>query len=291
MLYNIININTIPETIFAHVYSCPNYQVNFREMLPNIEIAYVETGAVSLEIMGEKIFAEEKSFLVLPHKYKFKLTSLENQAHIHYTVSAMIDADSYVTIDIPEKLAPESMCVPIHLPNCHQTKFLLSTLNNIIRENQKSDSISRYKCASLVMQLLCDIARASEEGIGAKSSASADILDSRVKKYIENHIGQKICLADISECIGKNANYLNQVFKRKNNMSIISYVNLIKMKKVASLIIDNAMTLKEAGEMVGIGDESYLSRLFKSTMGMTISEYKENSADYLSALIDFKKVY
>ena len=59
-------------------------------------------------------------------------------------------------------------------------------------------------------------------------------------------------------------------------MSIISYVNLVKMKKVAALLASEKLTLKEVAFEVGITDTSYLSRLFKAKMGMTISDFKAN---------------
>ena len=90
MLYNIIKLNSIPEIVFAHVYHCTNYRVNFNPMKPKIEIAYIETGELTLEFNGFKIAVPEKSFLILPHKYEFSLKSFQNEPHIHYTVSAMV---------------------------------------------------------------------------------------------------------------------------------------------------------------------------------------------------------
>ena len=63
-------------------------------------------------------------------------------------------------------------------------------------------------------------------------------------------------------------------------MRIDSYINLEKMKKVAVLISDNGLSVKNAAKEVGISDVNYLSRLFKQKMGMSVSQYKLNSVDY-----------
>ncbi len=292
MLYNIISLKTVPEVVFAHIYSCPNYRVIFQPMVPNIEIAYIEAGAVEVEMLGKTFTVEEKSFLIMPRKYEMSLRSLENTSHIHYTVSAMVDAES-VLVDESTLMQSDRLRVPVCLPYCAQTESLHQTLRQIIQEYQKGDSISHTWCGAMVARLLCDIARAATEEISTrpKSGGITDVLDGRIKKYIHHNLDKKITLADLAECTGKNPNYLNQLFRKKNDMSIISYVNLMKMRKVASLIVDAQMTLKEAAKEVGITDGNYLSRLFKSTMGMTISEFKENSVDYSFNFSDYDKIF
>jgi len=124
-----------------------------------------------------------------------------------------------------------------------------------------------------------------------ESSTATDILDSRIKKYIAKNLDQKIKLSDLAESLGRNPNYLNQVFKQKNHMSIISYVNDLKMSRVAQLITDEKVSVKQAAREVGITDASYASRLFHKTMGMTISEFKSNSVDFTFSLNDFEKIF
>ncbi len=163
-------------------------------------------------------------------------------------------------------------------------------LKKAVQEYQNADPISKQKCGIYFVELLCDIAKTTKTEKETKISKMQDILDSRIKLYIEKNISQKIALGDIAEAIGKNANYLNQVFKKKNNMPIISYINLVKMKKVASYISSGNMTLKEVAKEVGITDTSYLSRLFKKKMGMSISEFKNCSADITFTLNDLDKI-
>ena len=85
MLYNKLKLEHIPTPIFAHVYSCPGYQLKLKHLTPNIEIAYIKEGQLKLEIMGKEYIAKEKSFVVLPHNYEFKIYTQKNVPHIHYT--------------------------------------------------------------------------------------------------------------------------------------------------------------------------------------------------------------
>ena len=181
--------------------------------------------------------------------------------------------------------------MPVCIKYFSQTEKLSELLCEAIKEYQKTDNTSKYKCGALFIEILCELARACEETDKGEVSSKMDVLDSRIKKFIEKNIEKKITLSDIADGIGKNANYLNQVFKRKNDMSIISYVNLMKMKRVAVLITDEQMTLKEAAKEVGILDVNYLSRLFKTKMGMTVSEFKSNPVDNTIPLYDLDKIF
>lgn len=291
MIYNIIKLDTIPEIVFAHVYHCVNYKVSFKPMKPNIEIAYIETGKLKLIFGGEEIMVPEKSFLILPHKYEFVLKSIENEPHIHYTASAMVNSEQTIS-DIPPLLdISDKLCIPMCIEESNKTKEMVRVLNSIIKEYQSDDTLSRLKCGALFAQLLCEAADALDNKASSYISSTAEVLDRRIKKYIEKSIDAKITLSDIAICLGKNANYLNQVFRKKNGMSIISYVNQMKIKRAAVLITEEKLSIKEAAEKIGISDANYLSRLFKSKMGMTISEFKSNSVYNTFGLNDWEKIF
>lgn len=288
MIYNKLNLKCIPKPIFAHVYSCPGYKSHFKKPTPNIEIAYVKEGRLELEIFGEKHFVEEKSFLVLPHNYDSYICAKNNEPHIHYTVSVMMNKESILTKDKDCITNEDEIIVPLIISENSKTKTLENTLYKAINEYQKEDIISKLKCGSLFAYLLGELASSGTE-LPKISSTKADILDKRIKKYIEKNIHTKILLSDIADALGKNKNYLNEVFTKLNNTSIISYVNHMKMKKLAVLIADKGYSVKEAASCVGMNDVNYVSKIFKQKMGMSISEYKSASVDYTFSLSDKNK--
>lgn len=291
MLYNILQLNAIPDVVFAHIHQSTDYEVHFKPMEPNLEIAYIKTGALKLKFDDEEILAPEGSFLILPHKYGFSLKSTGSDQHIHYTVSALVDSNSVVS-DAPTTNGDgNTFCIPVCIEHSPRTEKMLQLLNSIINEYQNADVVSKCRCGAKFIEFLCEASQSTQPEKTAHSGKTALILDGRIKKYIEKSITQKITLEDIAVCLGKNPNYLNQVFQKINNTSIISYVNLLKMKYAAKLIEDTDLSLKEIAEKIGIGDVSYLSRLFKAKMGMTISEFRTNSVYNTFSLNDNERIY
>ncbi len=112
MLYLILKLKSIPEPVFAHVYSCPEYKCHFKEAVPNLEILYVISGNLTVNILGKTYMVKEKSFLLLPHKYPLYMEVQKDETYVHYTVSAMVDADTRLIEGMPDVLVPDEICVP-----------------------------------------------------------------------------------------------------------------------------------------------------------------------------------
>lgn len=287
MLYNKLILEVIPKPVFAHIYSCPGYETRLKEKtLPNIEIAYVKKGELKIEIMGREYVAGEGSFLILPRNNEIRIHSSKNMPHIHYTISAITNSEAELK-ETDEKKENDEIIIPLIVKPFKNTKKCELLLYEAINEFQNPTSSSKIKSGSLVAQLLCELSEEKEDE-AKETSKKADILDERIKKYIEKNITSKILLQDIGDALGKNQNYLNQVFKKKNGMPIMAYINLEKMKKVAVLITDKGYSAREAAREFGINDVNYLSRLFKQKMGMSPSQFKSSSADITFSLTDEK---
>ncbi len=288
MLYNKFKLEAIPKPIFAHIYSCPGYESKLKKKaLPNVEIAYVKKGQIKIDIMGERYVARENSFIIIPRNHESVIHTSKNEPHIHYTISALVDTDVLVEKENVQKNNDE-IIIPLIVEPFEYSQKCELLLHEAINEYQNPSSQSKLKSGAIVAQILCELSgeRTSND---TKISENANILDGRIKKYIELNISSKILLQDIGDALGKNANYLNQIFKKINGMPIMSYINLEKMKKAAVLISDKGYNVKDAAKAVGINDINYFSRLFKRKMGMTISQYKSSSVDFTYSLTEENK--
>lgn len=90
----------------------------------------------------------------------------------------------------------------------------------------------------------------------------------------ENYM-HRLTLSSISANVNLSSSYLCRVFKSEVETSIISYLNNLRIRKAATMIKDNQLSLKEISTMVGIDDQLYFSRLFKKCMGISPSEYEK----------------
>lgn len=99
----------------------------------------------------------------------------------------------------------------------------------------------------------------------------ADI--AKTLEYIEQNYMHRLTLSSISANVNLSPSYLCRIFKTEVGTNITSYLNNLRVRKAASLIRENDLSLKEISALVGIDDQLYFSRLFKKCMGISPSEY------------------
>lgn len=97
--------------------------------------------------------------------------------------------------------------------------------------------------------------------------------------YLNNNYTKKISLSDISTHVSMNDKYLCRIFKEDTKMSIIQYLNQLKITHAAELLQNTDMRIKEVADAVGITDPFYFNRLFKKHFGVSPSVFQKASSD------------
>ncbi|WP_053375005.1 response regulator transcription factor [Paenibacillus sp. FJAT-27812] len=106
------------------------------------------------------------------------------------------------------------------------------------------------------------------------SVTKKEIVD--VIRYIELHYRDKITLEMIADHVNFSENYLCRVFRDQMGMSLIHYINNVRMNKAAELIMKGHTYIKEISALVGISDQFYFSRMFKKQFGVSPTDYKSH---------------
>ena len=82
----------------------------------------------------------------------------------------------------------------------------------------------------------------------------------------------------LSDYIGKAINldfrYASRMFSALEGRTIQGYLMSQRIEYVKELLFDNELTLAEIADKVGFSSVAHLSRAFKKTQGMTISEFR-----------------
>lgn len=105
--------------------------------------------------------------------------------------------------------------------------------------------------------------------IGAKKQSLQN-----VKKHLEEHYTEKICLDDLAEKFYINKFYLTRVFKEQFGITLLSYLDQIRITHAKQLLRFSELTVEEVGREVGIEDGAYFNRVFKKVEGITPGEYR-----------------
>ena len=95
-----------------------------------------------------------------------------------------------------------------------------------------------------------------------------------IKKYIADHITEKITLSDIADAVHLVPHYCCSLFSKHEGMSIFDFINAQRIELAKNLIAANVLTLSEVSEHAGFADYNYFSRIFKKNVGIAPSHYR-----------------
>ena len=98
----------------------------------------------------------------------------------------------------------------------------------------------------------------------------------RIISYIQSHYGDAdMGLEEIAENVYLSQNYLSGLFRKKMGKTITQYIVDVRMDKARQLLRDRALKLYDVAEQVGYKDANYFTKIFKKSVGITPSEYRE----------------
>lgn len=95
-----------------------------------------------------------------------------------------------------------------------------------------------------------------------------------VKKYIHDHLSDKLNVADIAEELHFNAQYLMRAFKNKTGLSILEYITQERLNVAKKILEDTDLPIKTVASMVGYSDYAYFTRIFGKEVGISPGKYR-----------------
>ena len=96
----------------------------------------------------------------------------------------------------------------------------------------------------------------------------------RMMTYIEEHLGEKIELADIADHVGISRTYASAVFKEELGMTISEFILRERMLEAKRMLRDTDLTVANIADRLGFCSQSYFTKKFTGTEGMTPVEYR-----------------
>ncbi|MBE5994784.1 MAG: helix-turn-helix domain-containing protein [Paenibacillaceae bacterium] len=95
------------------------------------------------------------------------------------------------------------------------------------------------------------------------------------KDYIFSHLHDKIIIGDMALELQMNPNYLSDLFKKEEGISITDYIRNEKIKLAENLLIYSKYQYIEISAYLGFSSQSHLGKQFKEVTGMTLKEYRD----------------
>lgn len=98
-----------------------------------------------------------------------------------------------------------------------------------------------------------------------------------VKKYIAEHIEEKLNLNNVAEVFNISPNYLSILFSKHNDIGFSDFINQSKIEAAKKMLVDGDYKVYEVSDILGFESAFYFSRVFKKITGLSPRDFVKNN--------------
>lgn len=96
-------------------------------------------------------------------------------------------------------------------------------------------------------------------------------------QYVNEHYADSsLSINQIASHLGIHKDYVSRLFKAEKNMSVLEYINSVRMKHAVEYLVSTDLPIIEIANKVGINNIQSFNRTFKSMMGMPPGQYRSS---------------
>ncbi|MBQ2764171.1 MAG: AraC family transcriptional regulator [Firmicutes bacterium] len=140
------------------------------------------------------------------------------------------------------------------------------------------NDLERMKSVSELAEWTKDNLRSLlEAGSIVPNLKNADMIYSALQ-YIEDHYNERFSLQDIADYVHFSAPYFSKVFKKEMDITFTKYITNVRIEKSKQLLKNTKYPLADIPAMVGFEEQSYFTRVFRTTTGISPGKYRESYA-------------
>ena len=110
---------------------------------------------------------------------------------------------------------------------------------------------------------------------GGEEERPKDDVIGTVKRYVREHIQEDIYIADLAGQVFLNEQYLMRTFKKTTGMSILEFITNEGLWLAKELLINTNYPINRVADMVGYGNYSYFTKIFKRNVGKTPQAFRQ----------------
>lgn len=97
----------------------------------------------------------------------------------------------------------------------------------------------------------------------------------RAMEYIRSNFGRKITLEEIASYVHLSGSHLSGTFHKEAGQTISAYINHVRIEKSKQLLVASQTTIAEVAALCGFEDQSYFSRVFRQSTGLSPKRFRE----------------
>lgn len=155
----------------------------------------------------------------------------------------------------------------------HIQNLLLQMLSIQGEGDSESEALRQMLLATLLLELKKMCLQQEEQG-GQRGKVSNRIVD-QIQAYIAQHYAEKLTLTGIAGQFYISPYYLSRLFKRSTNLSLVEYINGVRIKAAQNMIEKTEESIAEVASKNGFMTTAHFRRVFKDATGFSPQQYRQ----------------
>ncbi|MDO5548646.1 MAG: AraC family transcriptional regulator [Eubacteriales bacterium] len=150
-------------------------------------------------------------------------------------------------------------------------------INLIFQEAASSDPRCGTACQSLFLAFLhmtLDVID-SQQLANHPDAAQGNDLGYRIRAYVDAHIKEKLSVQGIAKTFDISTSYLARVFKQTSGSPLTTYILRRRIGEAQTLLLHTDHSIAEISREVGYDNQSYFTKLFTQTAGVSPLRYRK----------------
>lgn len=135
--------------------------------------------------------------------------------------------------------------------------------------NELNDCTTEREFAIYLGNLLCELSKCQEE-------ASYNKQMSTLIEYINTHYFEIESIEQIAEHFYISKYHLCRIFKNTMNLTVIDYLNNIKIKNACDYLTNTDKSVLEISQLCGFNSSAYFSNVFKKFTNLSPNVYRKS---------------
>lgn len=257
------------------------------------KLVLINKGKLIIGINQKNFFIKDKSIVFLNDKDHLTVNECENlDYYIIYFHPGLINAKfNFNNVKTPDKTFTETDGLDLYglvpffeskeIRNFHLSQLvyrkiekLFLSINNML--DLQNEKFWPCKSRSFMIELLFIIRTIYDEK-GENENLELDDIDdniSRVILFIHSNYDKKISIEDLAKYFYTNRTTLSNNFKERTGLSIIDYLNKLRIDIACQMLRDTNCIIEDIAERTGFSDISNFGRTFKKYTGLNPTKYK-----------------
>lgn len=253
----------------------PTFVMTYEHTHDYIEIFYLKSGVCNYSVNGNEFHLLSGELFIVPpgvsHCTRYEGTV--NCERVVVSIDPALIPDSFIAShpDIMEDISRSSKIVLSKNGRINVDEHI----EMMLHENTVPDEFSSEMLVLQTLLLLLTFKRKGVfvyETLGAKSGIPYDI--EQAMHHIAMNYAGVITLEETADAIGLSATYLSKKFKKVTGRSFIEYVNFIRLRQAAQMLLTTDDNITKISCDCGFNSSNYFKDCFKKTYKMSPREFR-----------------